>query len=425
MRHTLLLSALAVLLAAGCTAEPASSSSVPDDGEPKILYAVSAPSGDLFPAAAERTAEVLTAAEQKAMERAVRAYIPPAVSLRVNRAGHFYYYDQLDEEAKRIYDAMLMVCDDPADENNISACVTQLDPRSLKFRQEWGLALYAMEYDHAELFWLYNEIETEMCASVPQDQDSSQYTVYFHLRQPYTEYEEKAAKFNKAAADLLKEIDTGRGDAEIARQIHDTLIGLVTYDDAAAEGGVRADYAHTAYGALVENSRGDAHHAVGDGYAQAYVYLLQQCGIDAAVILGSAGHTGDDAGRHAWTIVRLEDQWYETDPAWNDPDSLPVRLEEAGEGMDRESYEHYKEAFADSAYMDRISHCLYNMTTEAITAYTPAEGDYDYLTGDGKYIIRLAGESVHIRDTENREALFYQDLMRMAPVADGVKYGGY
>ena len=413
---------LALLLAAGCTSAPETSSVSAPDNEPKVLNAFSSPTGGLFQPITERDASELSEEEQANVDRAIRAYVPSPDTLLRNDAETFYYYEQLDDEAKGIYDAMLMVCEDPDNEDNIVAYLTSLDPRSEDFMYEWALALYAMEYDHAELFWLYNEIETEMYASVPRKQTSPKNTVYFYLKEPYDNYEEEMTAFNDAVDEFLEDIDTSKSDDQIAEQIHNKLIGLVTYDYEVLNKNLRDDFAHTAYGVLVENSRGDKNTAVCDGYSQAYVYLLQQCGVDAAVILGEAGSTKADAGGHAWSVVSLDDQWYEVDSTWDDKGNLFVELEEVKSQLDQESYDYYMEALTDEEYMDEISHYLYNVTTEQIEDYTPAKGKYQYYTKDGKYIITLVGPGVHIRDSDNENTGVFGELMRMAPVAEGVKY---
>ncbi|MBR3358472.1 MAG: hypothetical protein IKG46_11710 [Solobacterium sp.] len=424
MSKKFIVSALALVLAAGCSAEKpsASSTAAPDNG-PKQLNAFSSPSGGLFQPLEPREASELSDEEQASVDRAIRAYVPTNETLLRNDAKSFYYYEKLDDEAKQLYDAMYMVCEDPANEDNIVVCTTGLDPKSQEFMDAWGLALYAMEYDHAELFWMYNEIETEMYASVPKTQPSTKYnTVYFYLKEPYKNYETEMAAFNKAVDEFLKDIDTKKSDDEIAEQIHDKLIDLVTYDYDVMNNSLRDDLAHTAYGVLVENSRGDKNYAVCDGYSQAYVYLLQQCGIDATVILGDAGATKADAGGHAWSVVNLDDQWYEVDSTWDDKGNLLEELKAAKDQLDQESYDYYMEALTDQDYMDAISHYLYNVTTKEITDYTPAKGKYEYYTKDGKYVITLVGSGVHIRDSENKDAGFFNELMNMAPVAEGVKY---
>ena len=63
----------------------------------------------------------------------------------------------------------------------------------------------------------------------------------------------------------------------------------------------------TAYGALVEGK------SVCSGYARAYQLLMQAVGIPCFYIIGFGGKEA-----HAWNLVRLDGQWYYSDPTWGD-----------------------------------------------------------------------------------------------------------
>ena len=207
----------------------------------------------------------------------------------------------------------------------------------------------------------------------------------------------------------------------IAKDIHDKLIAEVTYNtpvmnDTTIEG--YSNLAHTAYGALVEDNNGTPNYAVCDGYSQAYVYLLQQAGIDAAVIVGIAGNTEDDAGGHAWSVVNLGGDWYEVDSTWDDAGSLDEAVNSIKD-TDPFSYGYYYEALTDAEYRSKLEHALCYLTTQEITNYEPDEY-YDYITKDQKYILNLSSSSVHERaSAETAGYENYGMLMNLAPIAEG------
>ncbi|MBE5842879.1 MAG: hypothetical protein E7302_01710 [Butyrivibrio sp.] len=76
------------------------------------------------------------------------------------------------------------------------------------------------------------------------------------------------------------------------------------------------DYAHTAYGSLVDKS------AVCDGYSTGFRLIMKELNVNAMVITGDAGTLGG----HAWNIVQLDGNWYEVDTTWddNDPEVAPT-----------------------------------------------------------------------------------------------------
>ena len=139
----------------------------------------------------------------------------------------------------------------------------------------------------------------------------------------WNEENAQIAKFNQAADTFMSSIDLTKSDLEIELEIHDKLNALVTYDHDAVENIEEGNLAHTAYGALVSNTNGEANMAVCDGYARAFYYLLKRAGITSTVVFGQADDSSElrvkDLG-HAWNMVMLDGEWYEVDCCWDDLD---------------------------------------------------------------------------------------------------------
>lgn len=355
--------------------------------------------------------------ENAEMDRAVRAFDPYGQeSLMRNQAKEFYYYSKLNAEQRNIYEALLMLTERPDNPEGVVVVRTALSLENGDFLDACAVGLYAMLYDHPERFWLYNAICTDVRMAVPQQQTLTGGTseVYLYFDRPYTTYEQDLTAFNQAADDFLAGIDLNNSQEGIARQIHDKLVDLVTYDDEVAEKGLTADFAHTAYGVLVENSRGQANTAVCDGYSLAYEYLLQQAGIPAAVIIGNAGGSPSDAGCHAWNIIMIDGKWREVDSTWDDAGTLEDQIRTAFAGTD--NYVYYEEAVRDVQYRDMLQHYLYCVSTAAIRSFDPGD-NYYYISRDGRYQYTLLGPSVHIRLSElDQDAL--AELISLAPLAE-------
>ncbi len=222
--------------------------------------------------------------------------------------------------------------------------------------------------------------------------------------------------FNKAAEDFLKDIDMNGSEAEIADAIHDKLIDMVVYDDAVAANNVRLDLAHTAYGALVANSNGDANTCVCDGYSLAYVYLCQQAGLEAAFLCGMAGNDEATAGGHAWSIVKIDGKWNEVDSCWDDWDDLFEALDAACDSYAPEDAAKIRQALADENFQDALKHYLDCVTTPYITKFNDVDS-FVYDFGDGTGLV-LVSESVHIRMNDAGETGPDGILMTMAPIAE-------
>ena len=398
------------------------------DGELKTLAGIPGFAiGGLKPVEALEEPDELTSEDTDNLDRALRAYTPPADSLLVNNAEIFHYYENMGSDEQAMYDAMLMCATDPTNVDNVTVANISVDPRSQDFTQILLVAYYGMLYDHPELFWLYNMTEAEMSFGAPYEQPGNgTYTVYCYFEEPFDDFEEMMTNFNDAADDFLADIDLSQSDDKIAIDIHDKLIDTVRYNTPVMEDSSINGYsnlAHTAYGALVEDSNGTANYAVCDGYSQAYVYLLQQCGIDATVIVGIAGNTIEDAGGHAWTVVKLGDDWYEVDSTWDDAGSLDEAVDNIKES-DPFSWGYYFEALTDEEYRDRLEHALCYVTTEEIQNYQPDVEYFSYTTKDQKYQFSLAQSSMRKRASDETPGFeTYGYLMKLAPIAEGVEFG--
>ncbi len=117
-------------------------------------------------------------------------------------------------------------------------------------------------------------------------------------------FEQHNALFTAAADKILEGIEgnDSLSDEKKALLIHDRLALWTEYDF--NEANVNK-YPYTAYGALVKRS------AVCQGYAMAYLYLLERAGIEAYYCASSQLN-------HAWNIVYIDGVPYHVDVTWDD-----------------------------------------------------------------------------------------------------------
>ena len=334
--------------------------------------------------------QMLSVEEVEKLNETMGAYTPAETILAKNNAPAFYYYDQLNPMEREIYDIIVMIAQDPVEEN-VGVMITDMDPDSEAFQQSYMRAMYSVWFDRPEFFWLYwyTEDYIGFGSHVDEVMENSIYIVYFFIEETYTEYEEKTTKFNEAVQAFLADINTNATEYEIAKQIHDKLIDMAEYNHPVAEFG-QDDLAHTAYGALVADSTGHANLPVCDGYSLAFEYLLQQCGIEAAVIGGSGGATELDAGGHAWNIIKLDGAWYEVDSTWDD-------TMQSTEGVyDQDVIE----ALLNPSFREKMSHYMFLISTAHMNHYEPNAEEFTYYSNAGWYIPFYQGMySVHIRDS--------------------------
>ncbi len=205
-----------------------------------------------------------------------------------------YLYNGLSDAEKAAY----LACD-TAFANVVDLPQAAIDASLGLTSAQLGVAVTAYLNDHPEVFWVgggYTKYGANVVTSVGLSGN-------WVLTRSAAELAAMQKAYDAAADALLAGVDTAGTPAVVALRVHDALAAHVTYDTTAASTG--AYLPHTAYGALVDG------RAVCDGYAKAYEYLLNRCGITASVVTSTAL-------LHAWSIVSLGADWYETDVTWDD-----------------------------------------------------------------------------------------------------------
>lgn len=364
--------------------------------------------------------EVYSKEDLARVKRTMRDYKRTVSVQIINNAKEYFVYDKLTKEQQGIYDAYYLLAQDPTTQDNIVSFQTSKDINSEEIWPELMMPMLALVYDHPELWWMYPWNGTAEVSWGVGEQKNGKTTLYAGFVKTYPTFEQDVAAFNRSVSQILSGINVNVSEEKIALQVHDKLIDLCTYDDAVLQEG-RVDFAHTAYGPIVGDSLGNAHWCVCDGYAQAYVYLLQQLGVTAAVVLGPVSNAGADGqmGLHAWNIARIDGRWYEVDVCWDDmtylPDAVKNQWDKTANG-----YQYYLEMVNDKVYMDRLYHYMFMITTKEISNHVPGDNLY-YTSRDGRARFCPIGASQRWRihekpETGNGFELYYTMLL---PQADG------
>ena len=158
--------------------------------------------------------------------------------------------------------------------------------------------------DHPEIFWI---------SSIRSETTDSETTVYFTFLDGYTPEELRLmyAQTVQASEEIAALVRDSDDDYDIALTVHDFLIN----NTAPVNGSSTFDISATAYGCLVK------HSATGRGYAQAFLLMMHKMGIEAGMCEGFA-----DKLVHTWNYVRLNDEYYWLDAAWDDPRSTDTPI---------------------------------------------------------------------------------------------------
>lgn len=111
---------------------------------------------------------------------------------------------------------------------------------------------------------------------------------------------------NEKANWIIKNyIKSGMTDRQKALVLHNWLIYNAHYDYTFSN--------YNASGVLIQGA------GVCDSYSKAYCLLLSKVGIENKRITGIATNSAGEVGGHAWTLVKVDGQWYHVDCTWDDP----------------------------------------------------------------------------------------------------------
>ena len=239
-----------------------------------------------------------------------------------------YFYDQLPEKAKRIYEALSAVdmttgtADYDLAENGV---VTQSELRDYingtgDLVDHFSAAKDAFDLDHPEIWYMDSSY---LCLRVSRRADGSYAAILGPGRaetyyvQGLTGPDEVKAK-DQALKGILREIKSGAesqsGTAAKVKYVHDQITARISYryeDRCAPE---NAPYVRTLY-ALV------THEGVCEAYARSLQYILKDLGIPCVPVHGLQT-SGDQPEEHMWTAVQIDGSWYVVDPTWDDPIAL-------------------------------------------------------------------------------------------------------
>lgn len=221
----------------------------------------------------------------------------------------WFYYKQLDETEKAIYDGLLTAVKDGKSKHTFQNADVKVYENALK------RVVLALAYDHPEYYWLnggyqytWQTAEGETSGTVEVELFS--YAFGGNAKDSEKQLLEVQTKINT----IIAEANQCSSTYEKIMYVHDYLIQNVVYDYATlAEAEKKShkpenEYIYSVYGSLINGK------SVCAGYAKAFQLILNNMGIPCGYVAGEAGEP------HAWNIVELDGQNYFVDVTWDDRD---------------------------------------------------------------------------------------------------------
>lgn len=230
-----------------------------------------------------------------------------------------FYYSQLDDYAKTIYDQLYM------NKENLKTGTYTVDfGRTFNellnteggekiLDDDFQLAINALIFDNPEFFYLD---VTKFYMSTKETIRLFSRTYNVSIGAHGGNYLVNDFSDETALREAISKIDSAKdylvdrvynNDIDKIRAVHDYLVDTIDYD------GSKESTAYTAYGALVDKK------AVCEGYAKAFKYVLDDMKIPCILVRGVAKNNDGESEGHAWNYVKVDDQWYAVDVTWDDP----------------------------------------------------------------------------------------------------------
>ena len=214
-----------------------------------------------------------------------------------------WFYSAFDAEYRAAYTAF----DKAADELWSSEPVQIIDGKGKPLTisvKDLDRVYQGFLYDHPAYFWLGRSYSYRVNGS-DRDGETADAVLLVPEVDSKKELEERRKIFESSAEKILTAVQKSESEKVRAQQIYDLLADGTEYvEEAAYDEGLLTE--HTAYGAIVER------RAVCDGFALAYKYLLDQCGIRNTLIPGES-----EGAPHVWNTVYWDESWHEADLTWD------------------------------------------------------------------------------------------------------------
>ena len=298
----------------------------------------------------------------------------------LTEAQNYYYYEQLDEPAKKIYVTI---------ENNIENLKNGVEniplPASLNEvakSNASGKELIAMYFqnawdafisDKSEYFYLDSSKVCLVTKIITKGQNvnyefaigKGDNKTYFVDEFETKEDVESAIKEVENVKNEILKNATGSNYDKIL-YVHNWIVENTEYD--------KSRYENTAnlYSCIVDNK------AICEGYARTFKYLLDELNIPCILIIGSATDENGKTEKHAWNYVYLQNNWYAVDTTWDDPVIL-------GSGKLPEKMK-YKYFLKGEESIAKDHHIIGQVTKDGYKFTYPDLASEDFAThGDGSF----------------------------------------
>ena len=198
---------------------------------------------------------------------------------------YYPYYEMLNSRQKKIYKQMY------ANAEKLKKSFVPVVDINV---DELSDVVYAINYDHPELFYLdttysYRYTTDNLCAQI-----------ILNYNETADNIDLTKNNFDNAVNKIIKGANQYKSNYEKEKYVHDYLVKNTEYD-------LNSRLNQSAYSALVYKE------SVCSGYARSFQYIMNELKIPTYYVTGSSSE-----GPHAWNIISLSDGFYNVDLTFDD-----------------------------------------------------------------------------------------------------------
>lgn len=233
-----------------------------------------------------------------------------------------FYYDQLSDTAKIIYDKLFENKEKlkkgtekiEFNKNEFDKILKTEDGMTV-LSNEYQNAVDALRYDNMDFYYINFTKMVLKTITYTQGKKVS-YQVYLtysendsnYLEENLTEEKinQQLKEVNEKADEIIK--NAQGSNYQKIQYIHNWLIDNLEYDKTYTESNTR-----DIYGALINGN------VVCEGYAKSFKYLLDKLEIPCILVSGEAINSENKRENHMWNYVKINETWYAVDVTWDDP----------------------------------------------------------------------------------------------------------
>ena len=243
-------------------------------------------------------------------------------STNSNLPSYRYYYNQLDEYGKTIYEGLeenkenmksgTYTIDFGTEFNDLLNSSGGEETLNIAFQSAWN----AYTYDNMDIFYIDVEKLTLTTTTTTIGSYSSHRVELSngenstYLKENFLSSSKLSGKINllEAMRDEIKRQLEGYSDYQKIREVHNWLVNNIEYDI-----NLESEEPYSICGALTDGE------AVCEGYARSFKYIMDELQIPCVLVSGIGTNSNGQTESHAWNYVMLNDNWYAIDVTWDDP----------------------------------------------------------------------------------------------------------